>query len=166
MWTRWFVIYKWILSVLTNSAKKILKLSNWVPIALYKLQFKWHLLGIGTACAYLASHDVLRNNIYFRFRLHGHPAAHYESASTRRFHGGRTETIRSCLPEIVDFANVHLKQNRSPQEKYKALQAAINAHKEYVGMVTIPYVLLLAISWKYFFTFDRPSMGKQLTAIF
>ncbi|KAI9555588.1 hypothetical protein GHT06_018103 [Daphnia sinensis] len=66
-------------------------------------------------------------------RLHGHPAAHYESASTRKFHGGRTETIRSCLPEIVDFANIHLKQNR-PQEKYRALQAAVNAHKRYVGM--------------------------------
>ncbi|XP_046459973.1 carnitine O-acetyltransferase-like isoform X1 [Daphnia pulex] len=67
-------------------------------------------------------------------RLHGHPAAHYESASTRRFHGGRTETIRSCLPEIVDFAKVHLKPNQSPQEKYKALQTAITAHKAYVGM--------------------------------
>lgn len=67
-------------------------------------------------------------------RLHGHPAAHYESASTRRFHGGRTETIRSCLPEIVNFANIHLKQNLSPQEKFKALQSAVNAHKGYVGM--------------------------------
>ncbi|XP_057381809.1 carnitine O-acetyltransferase-like [Daphnia carinata] len=66
-------------------------------------------------------------------RLHGHPAAHYESASTRKFHGGRTETIRSCLPEIVDFANLHLEKNR-PQEKYRALQAAVNAHKRYVGM--------------------------------
>ena len=67
--------------------------------------------------------------------MHGHPAAHYESASTRQFHGGRTETIRSCLPEIVDFATLHLKSNQGSQAKYKALQTAIKAHKDYVQMV-------------------------------
>lgn len=69
--------------------------------------------------------------------MHGFPAAHYESASTRKFAGGRTETIRSCLPEIVDFANLNLKTNQSLQAKYKALQTAITAHKDYVQMVIV-----------------------------
>ena len=37
-------------------------------------------------------------------RLHGGPAKTYESAQTRQFRLGRTETIRSCSTEAVAFA--------------------------------------------------------------
>lgn len=66
-------------------------------------------------------------------RVHGHPTAHYESASTRKFAEGRTDTIRSCLPEIANFASCLLgKTNASEREKYAALQAAVQSHKDYV----------------------------------
>jgi len=69
-------------------------------------------------------------------RVHGHPTAHYESASTRKFAEGRTDTIRSCLPEIANFASCLLgKTNASEREKYAALQAAVQSHKDYVQAV-------------------------------
>ena len=74
----------------------------------------------------------------YHFRLHGHPTAHYESASTRKFAEGRTETIRTCLPEVVDFANLHLQSSSDPSpSKYNALQSAMKAHKDYVQLVKI-----------------------------
>ena len=68
-------------------------------------------------------------------RTHGHPVGHYESASTRKFAFGRTDTIRSCLPEIAGFAFSLLDPSKSPKEKYTALRAAIQAHKDYVQAV-------------------------------
>ena len=65
--------------------------------------------------------------------MHDHPTAHYESGSMRKFTAGRTETIRTCLQEIVDFAKLHLSSgDHEPAAKYKALQAAMKAHKDYV----------------------------------
>ena len=70
-------------------------------------------------------------------RLHGHPAAHYESGSTRKFAFGRTDTIRSCLPEVVHLADAHLNDKLANPAKYAALKSAIQAHKEYVQLVTM-----------------------------
>jgi len=37
------------------------------------------------------------------YRDQGHPCATYESASTRMFQLGRTDTIRSCTPKSLEF---------------------------------------------------------------
>nr|CAD7260010.1 unnamed protein product [Timema shepardi] len=64
-------------------------------------------------------------------RLHKTPGAHYESAGLRKFIHGRTETIRSCSQESVDFAMKMLSGTATNEEKYRALLAAINYHKNY-----------------------------------
>nr|CAD7402882.1 unnamed protein product [Timema cristinae] len=66
------------------------------------------------------------------YRLHKVPGAHYESAGLRKFIHGRTETIRSCSQESVDFAMKMLSGTATNEEKYEALLAAINGHKNYV----------------------------------
>ncbi|RVE41560.1 hypothetical protein evm_013794 [Chilo suppressalis] len=68
---------------------------------------------------------------YAFFMLHNTPGAHYESAATRMYVGGRTETIRSCSIESVDFAKTMLNAQSSPKDKLQAMQKAINAHKNY-----------------------------------
>nr|CAD7577266.1 unnamed protein product [Timema californicum] len=65
------------------------------------------------------------------YRLHKTPGAHYESAGLRKFIHGRTETIRSCSQESVDFAMKMLSGTATNEEKYRALLAAINYHKNY-----------------------------------
>jgi len=69
-------------------------------------------------------------------KMYGCPAAHYESASTRKFTSGRTETIRTCLPEIVDFAVDLLNSKEKLPRHYNGLQSAMKAHKDYVLSVS------------------------------
>lgn len=68
---------------------------------------------------------------YFYHRLHNVPGAHYESASTRRFLHGRTETIRSCSIESIRFAQTMLSTSAGKNEKISALINAIESHKQY-----------------------------------
>lgn len=68
-------------------------------------------------------------------RLHNTPGAHYESAATRMYAGGRTETIRSCSIESIEFAKAMLNPQIAPKEKLTKLQNAINGHKDYTVQV-------------------------------
>lgn len=70
-------------------------------------------------------------------RLHDVPGAHYESAGTRKYIGGRTETIRSCSVESIAFAKTMLDSKSSLKEKVQTLKAAIKAHKDYSVEVII-----------------------------
>ncbi|KAK3881695.1 hypothetical protein Pcinc_013879, partial [Petrolisthes cinctipes] len=65
------------------------------------------------------------------YRIHGEPGAHYESASTRKFIYGRTETIRSCSMQSVAFAQTMLDKEQSAAAKVKSLREAVEAHKNY-----------------------------------
>jgi carnitine O-acetyltransferase len=71
---------------------------------------------------------------YAFYRVHKVPGAHYESAQTRMFVGGRTETIRSCSNESVAFAKAMCDSNATDQERLQSLKDAINAHKKYANM--------------------------------
>ncbi|XP_026271805.1 carnitine O-acetyltransferase isoform X1 [Frankliniella occidentalis] len=65
------------------------------------------------------------------YRIHGVPAATYETASTRMFLGGRTETIRSCSEESTLFCKTMLDNCASIDDKFKSLKTAVNAHRAY-----------------------------------
>ncbi|KAK9888430.1 hypothetical protein WA026_000678 [Henosepilachna vigintioctopunctata] len=68
---------------------------------------------------------------YAFYRIHKVPGAHYESAATRKYIHGRTETIRSCSVESVAFSKEMLDNSSSDAKKIVALRNAINAHKKY-----------------------------------
>ncbi|MCP3881796.1 MAG: choline/carnitine O-acyltransferase [Sulfitobacter sp.] len=61
-------------------------------------------------------------------RLHGGSAKTYESAQTRQFRLGRTETIRSCSTEAVAFAKA-MDGSASNEEKIQKLRAATEEHR-------------------------------------
>ncbi|CAG9784470.1 unnamed protein product [Diatraea saccharalis] len=90
---------------------------------------------------------------YAFYKLHNTPGAHYESAATRMYVGGRTETIRSCSIESVEFAKTMLNTQSSPKDKLQAMQKAINAHKHY----TVQALQGLGV--------DRHLLGLKLIAI-
>lgn len=54
---------------------------------------------------------------YAFYKLHRVPGAHYESAQTRMYEAGRTETIHSCSNESVSFAKAMLQPAANPEEK-------------------------------------------------
>ncbi|GAB0099293.1 uncharacterized protein DMENIID0001_151450 [Sergentomyia squamirostris] len=88
---------------------------------------------------------------YTFYRLHGVPGAHYESAHTRLFVHGRTETIRSCSNESVAFAK-SMMESGSDENRVEKLMAAIKSHKDYT---------MMAIQGK---GVDRHLLGLKLTA--
>jgi len=70
------------------------------------------------------------------YRTHGIPAATYESGGLRSFHEARTEVIRSCSEESVQFSKMMLNPQASDADKYNALMNAIRGHNTYARMAT------------------------------
>ncbi|CAG9825538.1 unnamed protein product [Phaedon cochleariae] len=68
---------------------------------------------------------------YAFYRIHMTPGAHYESAATRKYIHGRTETIRSCSIESIAFAKAMLDSKKTIADKVVALKEAIESHKKY-----------------------------------
>ena len=64
--------------------------------------------------------------------MHGKCGATYESGSLRRYHLGRTETIRSCTLDALKFARAMAEQHNetSGSAKYDLFQKAIQAHRQ------------------------------------
>lgn len=71
------------------------------------------------------------------YRLHKSPAATYESAGTRTFKHGRTDVIRSCSPEAVEFAKQMLDNSTSVANKYNSMLNAIQSHNKYAKMAVV-----------------------------
>ncbi|XP_054712414.1 carnitine O-acetyltransferase-like isoform X2 [Uloborus diversus] len=65
------------------------------------------------------------------YKIHNEIAATYESASSRKFLHGRTETIRSASMEALDFCKLMTDKVTAAHTKAAALRSAVDAHKEY-----------------------------------
>ncbi|CAB04738.1 Choline/carnitine acyltransferase domain-containing protein [Caenorhabditis elegans] len=64
-------------------------------------------------------------------KTHGSFAPIYETASTRKFFHGRTETVRGCTSQFVRFAKALLGDQTNEKEDLKKLfDSAINAHNQ------------------------------------
>ena len=65
------------------------------------------------------------------YKLYGQACATYESAQTRKFKLGRTETIRSASPESLAFTQAMCDPSVSDEERYRKYQAAAMQHVAY-----------------------------------
>jgi len=70
------------------------------------------------------------------FKIHGTVAPVYESASTRQFLHGRTETCRSLTSQQLSFVQAFTSPKATPSQKYDALQSACKAHTTYIAAAT------------------------------
>ncbi|XP_017109311.2 carnitine O-acetyltransferase-like [Drosophila bipectinata] len=68
------------------------------------------------------------------YRMHAEPAAQYESAHLRIFDGGRTETIRSCSNESVDFCRSMQNVKFTDQDRAEKLRKAVAEHQLYAKL--------------------------------
>ncbi|CAF3361857.1 unnamed protein product [Rotaria sp. Silwood2] len=68
------------------------------------------------------------------FKLHEHrPAPTYETAAIRRFYRGRTETIRTCTPEVVAWCRAMTNSdNQLTEVERKLFLMAANRHQELI----------------------------------
>lgn len=62
------------------------------------------------------------------FRLHQKPAPTYETASTRRFYNGRTETLRSCTTETLNWSKSMLDASASNAKRRQLFNTAVETH--------------------------------------
>jgi carnitine O-acetyltransferase len=69
------------------------------------------------------------------FRVHGYCAGVYETAATRKFLHGRTETTRSHSMEQKQFVEI-FQSNKPVQQKYLAFQKACTKHVEYIKIAS------------------------------
>jgi len=66
------------------------------------------------------------------YRIHKKPPPTYETAMTRQFHHGRTETCRSCSQESFEFIKSVDNNDLSAQDKINLLKKAIESHKKFM----------------------------------
>ncbi|KAF2366651.1 Acyltransferase ChoActase/COT/CPT [Trinorchestia longiramus] len=64
------------------------------------------------------------------YRTYGRMAPTYETATTRQFYHGRTETVKSCTSAAKTFAITMQDPTASLQDKVKALRTACSGHEE------------------------------------
>jgi len=69
------------------------------------------------------------------YLVHGKPAGHYESGGLRIFKEGRTDIIRSCSVESVEFGKLLSDKTADSGEKFVAMKKALAAHSNYAKMV-------------------------------
>lgn len=82
-------------------------------------------------------------------RLYSKPCATYETASLRQFQLGRTDTIRSCSIESLEFSKGMMDASLSKQKKAELLRKAVTGHKNYVAEVSSVFSLMINFRWKY-----------------
>ncbi|KAJ1759028.1 hypothetical protein LPJ58_002491 [Coemansia sp. RSA 1591] len=64
------------------------------------------------------------------YRVHGALAPVYETASTRQFLHGRTETVRSLTPQVAQCVYTMCDATTTPRDRYTALVRAATKHQE------------------------------------
>ncbi|KAG0048774.1 Carnitine O-acetyltransferase mitochondrial [Gryganskiella cystojenkinii] len=67
------------------------------------------------------------------YRKHGELVATYESAATRKYRHGRTETARSCSIESKAFCEAMDDPEKSLKERVAACRAAVARHAQYTA---------------------------------
>ncbi|XP_021370206.1 peroxisomal carnitine O-octanoyltransferase-like [Mizuhopecten yessoensis] len=67
---------------------------------------------------------------YAYYKMHKKPAPTYETATTRRFYRARTETLRSCTVELVDWCKVMLDPMASKEKKLRLYLRAADKHNQ------------------------------------
>uniref|UniRef100_A0A8C0J1V5 Peroxisomal carnitine O-octanoyltransferase n=1 Tax=Chelonoidis abingdonii TaxID=106734 RepID=A0A8C0J1V5_CHEAB len=64
------------------------------------------------------------------YKLHGHPGCCYETATTRRFYHGRTETMRPCTVEAVEWCKSMLDPSCSSHKRQQQMLKAFAKHNK------------------------------------
>ncbi|XP_061677090.1 peroxisomal carnitine O-octanoyltransferase-like isoform X3 [Syngnathoides biaculeatus] len=64
------------------------------------------------------------------YRIHKIPGSCYETAMTRRFYHGRTETMRPCTSEAVSWCKAMMDPTCEVHDKRKAMLQAFNKHNK------------------------------------
>uniref|UniRef100_A0A6M2DPT8 Putative carnitine o-acyltransferase cpti n=1 Tax=Xenopsylla cheopis TaxID=163159 RepID=A0A6M2DPT8_XENCH len=62
------------------------------------------------------------------YKLHGKVCATYETATTRNYYNGRTETVRSCTEEALKWVTTMCNPKENTKTKSESLHTALSRH--------------------------------------
>ncbi|XP_072042029.1 peroxisomal carnitine O-octanoyltransferase-like isoform X1 [Amphiura filiformis] len=65
---------------------------------------------------------------YTYYRMYNKPAPTYETATTRKYYHGRTETVRSCTMEALTWSKAMQDKSKTNADKVSLLKAAHDKH--------------------------------------
>lgn len=146
-----FVIPAEIQSVISKSSLTVNKLVD--DLDLRVLSFEKFGKNVPKACRVSPDAFVQLAMQLAYFRTHDRPGNTYESGSLRKFHLGRTDIIRTCSSDVVEFLAAMKNDALSHKEKASLLLKAINSHRIYTNSV---------INCE---SFDRHLLGLKLIAL-
>lgn len=73
---------------------------------------------------------------YTYYKMHKKAAPTYETATTRQFYRSRTETLRSCTVELVDWCKAMVDPSASNEQKLRLYMRAANKHNKLMTEAT------------------------------
>ncbi|XP_070566735.1 peroxisomal carnitine O-octanoyltransferase-like [Ptychodera flava] len=86
------------------------------------------------------------------FKVHRKPAPTYETATTRQFYHGRTDTVRSCTQEVVNWCKAMADPKTPIPVKLDLFKKSVKKHSQ---------LMLEAVNGQ---AFDRHFLGLQILA--
>lgn len=73
---------------------------------------------------------------YAYYRLYNKPAPTYQTGTTRKYYNARTETVRSCTTEAIDFAKAMLDPNTVAATRVALYRQAAEKHNRLMAEAT------------------------------
>nr|XP_006817888.1 PREDICTED: peroxisomal carnitine O-octanoyltransferase-like [Saccoglossus kowalevskii] len=70
---------------------------------------------------------------YTYYKMYRRPAPTYETATTRQFYHSRTETVRTCSVEAIQWCQYMTGENIEPSKTLNLFLTAINKHVQLMG---------------------------------
>jgi carnitine O-acetyltransferase len=70
------------------------------------------------------------------YEMHKYSPATYESGAIRKFKHGRTECVRVCSSQVVEFVKTWTNFHATKEDLSKSLKAALASHNEYMKAAT------------------------------
>ncbi|XP_077979259.1 peroxisomal carnitine O-octanoyltransferase-like [Glandiceps talaboti] len=64
------------------------------------------------------------------YKVHGRPVPTYESASTRQFYHGRTDTVRSCTMESLEWCKAMVDAKTTSARKLELFHNSVDKHNQ------------------------------------
>ncbi len=80
------------------------------------------------------------------------PAPTYETATTRQYYHGRTETVRSCTTEGITWAKAMLDKSKTVSLLLRNFTSGFSGR----FLVKSPYLRIFTLSWSKYSSFKGP----------
>nr|XP_006811175.1 PREDICTED: peroxisomal carnitine O-octanoyltransferase-like [Saccoglossus kowalevskii] len=125
-----FIVDDHITNAIRKAVEQSRKESKNIETSINKMNFDRELL----RCKKVHPDAFLQLAIqYTYYKMYRRPAPTNEAATTRQFYHGRTETVRACTVEAIQWCQYMTGENIEPSKTLNLFLTAINKHVQLMG---------------------------------